>query len=669
VRPRIFVNLHSLFHETERNSKKKSFDEFSWNVVTMSAARKPQIAPNGLGPRLLTMESDGSALEPLGFHVLPAVQTVQPRLPEEQPERKISFDAVDKVPLPPLGTELSETFRHLMEDLERQHLAELTMALAMASPGGASPRLASPMSAGHGNSAGSAGNLSAGKSSAGSPGRSSAGSRGYSEAEDAPDSGRRKRRISQLMCQQHKNNPKMSASRIMKTFDNLDPLESSVELHTLKEDKNERTAFARLQTFLQSSVYEMMVAGLLCIYILWLGFELQVFGVKTGFELGIVEGTLLPTASLSYWDSVVFPAVDLTFTAIFTLDVFLRIVVLGKMFWKVFMNYLDVLVTVASFVEVIFFWAFRTEMGVNPMLFRLLRIGKLARAIRMVAMNSVLQSLQILTRCLVSSSNMLFWTFLLLTFFQCVAGLVAATLCREFIEDETVDVRIREDVYRYYGTFTRTFLTMFEILFANWSPPCRVLVDNISEWFSLFFFIYRCILGFAVLNVVNAVFVQQTMKIATSDEQLAFKQKERELAKYTQKVKNLFATMDASGDGVINFDEFSKLVQSPMLQFLLSQLDLEYHDLLSLFEFLDNGDGEITLSEFIDGAAKLRGNAKALDIWRMETKIEVLFVEVLHALRGKVDVQEAFEEHGFKHVTFSTPGRRTVVGDSALPVE
>eukprot|EP00434_Breviolum_minutum_P008587 symbB.v1.2.007576.t1/scaffold386.1/size215569/2 len=332
------------------------------------------------------------------------------------------------------------------------------------------------------------------------------------------------------------------------------------------------------------------------------------------------------------------------------------------------MNYVDVLVTVASFVEVIFFWAFRTEMGVNPMLFRLLRIGKLARAIRMVAMNSVLQSLQILTRCLVSSSNMLFWTFLLLTFFQCVAGLVAATLCREFIEDETVDVRIREDVYRYYGTFTRTFLTMFEILFANWSPPCRVLVDNISEWFSLFFFIYRCILGFAVLNVVNAVFVQQTMKIATSDEQLAFKQKERELAKYTQKVKNLFATMDASGDGVINFDEFSKLVQSPMLQFLLSQLDLEYHDLLSLFEFLDNGDGEITLSEFIDGAAKLRGNAKALDIWRMETKIEVLFVEVLHALRGKVDVQEAFEEHGFKHVTFSTPGRRTVLGDSTLTV-
>ena len=30
------------------------------------------------------------------------------------------------------------------------------------------------------------------------------------------------------------------------------------------------------------------------------------------------------------------------------------------------------------------------------------------------------------------------------------------------------------------------------------------------------------------------------------------------------------------------------------LRFWMSQLELEYHDLLSLFEFLDNGDGEIT---------------------------------------------------------------------------
>ena len=28
-------------------------------------------------------------------------------------------------------------------------------------------------------------------------------------------------------------------------------------------------------------------------------------------------------------------------------------------------------------------------------------------------------------------------------------------------------------------------------MFANWGPACRVLVQNVSEWFSLFFLFYR----------------------------------------------------------------------------------------------------------------------------------------------------------------------------------
>lgn len=348
------------------------------------------------------------------------------------------------------------------------------------------------------------------------------------------------------------------------------------------------------------------------------------------------------------------------FTVFFVLDVAVRILVLQKIFWQVWMNYVDVAVSVASLIEVTVYHA--TTLPVNPILFRLVRIGKLARAIRMVTMTSMLQSLQLLVKCLGSSMNMLFWSFCLLTFVQCVAGLILSTLCRDFLLDETADLDIREEVFRYYGTFSRTFLTMFEILFANWGPPCRVLVDQYSEWFTLFFLTYRCVLGFAVLNVVNAVFVQQTMKTASSDEELAFKQKEKDTASYIRKVKKLFQTVDASGDGAINLQEFSKLVQSPKLKFWLSQLELEYHDMLSLFEFLDNGDGEITLMEFVEGASRLRGNAKTLDIWRVETKLEVLFEEVLNALRPGgsfhqesgvshiTSVQGVFDQSGFRHI-------------------
>ena len=65
--------------------------------------------------------------------------------------------------------------------------------------------------------------------------------------------------------------------------------------------------------------------------------------------------------------------------------------------------------------------------------------------------------------------------------------------------DPDVDEVKKFEVFRYYGTFTKTLLTMFEVLFANWAPACRVLMDNVSEWYSTVFIIYRCFVGFAVL--------------------------------------------------------------------------------------------------------------------------------------------------------------------------
>lgn len=415
--------------------------------------------------------------------------------------------------------------------------------------------------------------------------------------------------------------------------------------------------FQRLQAFLQSNTFEMMITAFLLFNVLWMALELQLHGSMNGYAIGFYSE---PMISADVWPGLEqFISVgDLIFSALFALDVTIRILVLGVKFFKVCMNYVDLGVTIASLAEIFIFAA--TPSGfVNPVLFRLLRIGKLARALRMVTMSNVLASLQLLLKCLAASMDVLFWTFCLLTFLQCVAGMIVSTLARDFITDEEKDLELRLAVFKYYGTFTRTFLSMFEILFANWAPPCRAVVEAISEWFSVFFLLYRCVLGFAVLNVVNAVFVQQTMKTASSDEDLAFKQKQKDAAVYTKKVKKLFQTMDASGDGAINLQEFAKLVKSPKLKFWMSQLELEYHDLLSLFEFLDNGDGQITLKEFIEGAGRLRGGAKALDIWRLETKVEVLFGEIMSELQNIANdeelshqktVEDVFANSNYRHI-------------------
>ena len=38
---------------------------------------------------------------------------------------------------------------------------------------------------------------------------------------------------------------------------------------------------------------------------------------------------------------------------------------------------------------------------------------------------------------------MLFWSFCLLTFVQCVAGLILSTLCREFLTDPSYEMEVR----------------------------------------------------------------------------------------------------------------------------------------------------------------------------------------------------------------------------------
>ncbi|CAE8700050.1 unnamed protein product [Polarella glacialis] len=421
----------------------------------------------------------------------------------------------------------------------------------------------------------------------------------------------------------------------------------------------------KLEHFLQAGKFELMISVLLFVNVMFLALELQYEGAISGYHLNIYE-TPYPKEEDWAQTDFFFVVGDHVFTGIFCIDVAFRIAVLRLKFWSVAINWLDFAVVATSLVTSV------QRLPISPMYLRLLRVGKLARALRMVTTAGALQSLELLLKCLVSSVNMLCWSFVLLIFLQSIAGMIIANLARDFISDENNDRETRREVFVYYGTFTRTFLTMFEILFANWAPACRVLVDNVSEWFSIFFLLYRCVIGFAVINVLNAVFVQQTLTAAAADEELSFKQKQKDQVKYTQKVKKLFESVDVSSNGLITFDEFAALVESPKLKFWMGQLELEYHDMLGLFEMLDDGDGEISLDEFVEGAGRLKGTAKTIDLWRLETKLEIMLTRVLAATSSpsstirplldseRPDLDQLFKTSGWSHLHACDEPKRRV---------
>ncbi|CAE8657427.1 unnamed protein product [Polarella glacialis] len=458
-------------------------------------------------------------------------------------------------------------------------------------------------------------------------------------------------------------------TKLLETLnDEADPPEVFFSERKSSEVERSQSLVQKLEHFLQSGNFELLISVLLFANVLFLALELQFQGAITGYRLSIYE---TPYPKEKDWAQIrsFFVVGDYVFAGLFCIDVAVRIVVLRLKFWSVPINWLDFAVVATSLVSMVL------SFPINPMFLRLLRVGKLARALRMVTTSNALHSLQLLLKCLAASVDMLCWSFILLIFIQCIAGMIVANLARDYISDENHDQESRRKVWIYYGTFTRTFLTMFEILFANWAPACRVLVDNVSEWFSIFFLLYRCVIGFAILNVLNAVFVQQTLKAASSDEEMAFKQKQKDQVKYTQKVKKLFQSVDVSSDGVITFDEFAMLIENPKLKFWMGQLELEYHDLLGLFEMLDDGDGEISLDEFVEGAGRLKGTAKTIDLWRLETKLEIMLTRLLAntsvPLRPlleseRPDLDQLFKVSGWSHLHVCDSTTRRVSIASAV---
>ena len=220
----------------------------------------------------------------------------------------------------------------------------------------------------------------------------------------------------------------------------------------------------RFASRLQSTAFEGIIAVALLLNVLWMAAQLQVHG-------GVLGDALSPTSTVDLTKPVstpldpVFMAGDTIFATFFAIEVMVRIIFLRIEFWKVWSNYVDVVVSAAAIFQVAL--EYTNSLPINLGLLRLIRIGKLARPIRMITMTSVLASLQLLIKCVAGSTNILFWSMCLLFFLQCVAGMVLGTLCRDYIADPGYRLELRQEVFAYYGTFTRAILTMFEVLFAT----------------------------------------------------------------------------------------------------------------------------------------------------------------------------------------------------------
>merc|ERR1719235_2498263 len=88
-----------------------------------------------------------------------------------------------------------------------------------------------------------------------------------------------------------------------------------------------------------------------------------------------------------------------------------------------------------------------------------------------------------------------------------------------------------------------------------------------------------------------------------------------------QAAKSVFTSIDVDNSGMVDWEEFRSNLFDEKLQSYFQELDLDVHNEVvarHLFSQLDFDEGgKIDLDEFIDGLAKLKGQARSVDVARV----------------------------------------------------
>merc|ERR1712070_710498 len=99
-------------------------------------------------------------------------------------------------------------------------------------------------------------------------------------------------------------------------------------------------------------------------------------------------------------------------------------------------------------------------------------------------------------------------------------GTVFSFLLQPDMVNDNLDLETRQQLFRYFGSFTRAMLTMFELTIANWVPVTRFLSENFGQMWGMWCVIYNCFVGFAVVTVIRGVFLRETFQVAAADDDL-----------------------------------------------------------------------------------------------------------------------------------------------------
>mmetsp|Transcript_114107 Transcript_114107/g.227063 ORF Transcript_114107/g.227063 Transcript_114107/m.227063 type:complete len:544 (-) Transcript_114107:882-2513(-) len=388
--------------------------------------------------------------------------------------------------------------------------------------------------------------------------------------------------------------------------------------------------FERYSRAVNSTNFEIVFGVIIVISAIIMGIEMQYRGIDTGVKVGYPAYDT-PAAEVWPWAKQFFVYAEWVLGILFSLELVAKLIANRRQFLCEFWNWIDVLIVCSWLSTVIV----QQDNAFNPNILRILRLMRLLRLLRLLGMISVFDSLYLMTTAIKGSLSVLIWAVLVLTVVQMTIACLLQAAVEDHLRMGDLSQENAFEVYMHFGSFARSMLAMFELTLGNWIVPTRALVEHVSEWYLLLFLWHKFFIGFSVVSVITGVFIQETFKVATSDDQILLNNKTRAMRENKRKMTKLFKYADNDGDGSLDQKEFQKVMDEEVVRKWLSSMGLDVDDVETLFELFAGGDSKVTAEELVVGAGRLKGSARSIDLMTFVTRYRHDHEQIIELLKHR----------------------------------
>jgi voltage-gated sodium channel len=293
---------------------------------------------------------------------------------------------------------------------------------------------------------------------------------------------------------------------------------------------------------------------------------------------------------------------DLAFLIVYTIELVLRYFVHGVHAFRNEWVFFDLIHIAFSWGVVVLVNLLRdaSQGGAFLAVFRLFRIGKLIRPLRVIAQ---FRALWLLVRGLITTALTVIYTFLLLALFLYIFACLGIELIAK-------DYTMREEDPEYDAIVTQFFPSLWTTIvslsqFITCDSIAAIYRDIVLKrpWLMGYFTALVLLLSVSLMNLVTALIVEGAQAQSAAEKTIEREIRLREFDDKTPRLLEIFHGIDSDGSGSISISEILS-ISAEDADFLFNVIPAD--NMAELFHILDtDASGEILYDEFMDSLREI----------------------------------------------------------------